>query len=83
MKYIKELISFLNELEERNIFYKIAKHREDAIMIEVVVPGERWEIELVTYESENECQVEIERFRSDGEISDENALSELFALFSE
>lgn len=83
MKYIKELICFLNELEEKNIFYKLSKYRENAIMIEVTVPGERWEIEAVSCAFDEECQVEIERFKSDGHIGEEKELNTLFALFSD
>ena len=48
MKSIKELIEFLNKLEENNIYYRLNKVRPDALMAEVAVPGERWEIEFVT-----------------------------------
>jgi hypothetical protein len=36
---IKELINFLNKLEESNIFYKLNKVRDEAIMVEISVPG--------------------------------------------
>ncbi|WP_268926523.1 hypothetical protein ACQRXC_26380 (plasmid) [Niallia taxi] len=39
---LKKLIDFLNKLELRNIFYKLNKVRDDAIMIEIAVPGQRW-----------------------------------------
>jgi hypothetical protein len=44
---LAEFISFLNKLETNNIFYKLNKVREEAIMIEVAVPGQRWEIEFM------------------------------------
>ena len=50
-------------------------------MIEITVPGERWEIEFVDYGED--VQVEIERFVSNGQIDDEAALDELFARFSD
>lgn len=49
-------------------------------MIEVDVPGERWEIEFVDYD--DEVHVEIERFRSNGKIYDESILEKLFAEYS-
>ena len=49
-------------------------------MIEVDVPGERWEIEFVDYG--DEVIVEIERFRSNGSIYDEPMLEKLFAHYS-
>jgi len=45
-------------------------------MIEVAVPGERWEIEY----SDND--IRIERFISDGIILDESAIKILFAQFT-
>jgi hypothetical protein len=48
--------------------------RDDAIAIEVTVPGERWEIEWL-----ESGDIEIEIFRSSGEIFDDQALSELLA----
>ncbi|MGG2028842.1 hypothetical protein AB1282_24340 [Gottfriedia sp. S16(2024)] len=42
MKTIKELIEFLNELETKNIYYRLNKTRDESIMVEVAVPGQRW-----------------------------------------
>ncbi len=50
-------------------------------MVQVNVPGQRWEIEFVDYG--DEVQVEVERFTSNGHIEDEAALAELFAKFSD
>ena len=47
----------------------------------MVVPGERWEIELADYG--DEFQWEVERFRSNGVLHDESAIEELFANFSD
>ena len=41
---IKGLIDFLNKLEARKIYFKLNKVRPDAIMVEVAVPGQRWEV---------------------------------------
>ena len=83
MKYIVELIELLEKLEEKKIYYKLNKVRENTIMIEVVVPGERWEIELNSYGTKEECDIEIERFIGNGEIHDESLLEELFEKFSD
>ncbi len=83
MKYIKELIDFLDKLEGNKIYYKLGKVRENTIMVEIAVPGERWEIEFNSYGTEHECDVEIEKFKGDGTIGDENELAKLFELFSE
>ena len=82
MKYIFELIGFLEKLEEKKIYYKLNKARENTIMIEVVVPGERWEIELNSYGTKEVCDIDIERFISNGEIHDESLFEELFGRFS-
>ena len=83
MKYIVELIELLEKLEEKKIYYKLNKVRENTIMIEVAVPGERWEIELNSYGTKEECDIEIERFVGNGEIHDESLLEELFEKFSD
>ena len=82
MVYIKDLIEFLEKLEKNKIYYKLGKVRENAIMIEVAVPGERWEIEFNSYGCKLDCDVEIERFKSDGIIEDEKELDVLFELFA-
>jgi len=65
-------------LNAARIHHSITSIRDDAIMIDAAVPGERWEIEVF-----EDGHVEIERYRSDGEIVDEAALVELFARFSD
>ena len=75
---LKELISFLNKLEENNIFYKLNKIRNEAIMVEVAVPGQRWEIEFL----ENGT-VDIEKFISDKDMYDAGELETLFKEFSD
>jgi len=70
-----QIIARLNAVR---IHHSITSIRDDAIMIDAAVPGERWEIEVF-----EDGHVEIERYRSDGEIVDEAALVELFARFSD
>lgn len=72
------LITFLNKLEEAKISHSLARHRDEALMVSVAVPGERWEIEFLI-----DGSVEVERFASDGEIYGEEALDELFVLYSD
>lgn len=76
---LQKLNDFLNELEERKIFYKLDKVRSEAIMVEVVVPGQRWEVEFM-----DDGSVEIEKFISDGGVMyDESELKNLFKNFSD
>jgi hypothetical protein len=42
-----DLLTFLNELRRVKIYYRLSQHRDDAIMVELAVPGERWEVEFL------------------------------------
>ncbi len=72
------LLLFLQNLEEQDISYTVAHDRDQAIMVAVAMPGERWEIEFL-----NDGSIEIEKFISSGEIFGEEALGELFARYAE
>ncbi|OQY43567.1 MAG: hypothetical protein B6247_31530 [Candidatus Parabeggiatoa sp. nov. 2] len=72
----EKLLQFLNRLEQEKIYYTLSHHRENAIMITVSLPGERWEIEFL-----EDGSVEVEQFKSHGEIYDENCLNDLFTHF--
>jgi hypothetical protein len=71
-------IQFLNELEQKKISYTLAHNREDAIMVIVAAPGERWEIEFLS-----DGSIEIEKFISTGEITGAESLGELFARYED
>lgn len=71
-----KLLDFLNELEAKKIYYKLNKVR-DAVMVEIAVPGERWEVEFFA-----DGSVEIEKFISSGEIFDKNEIAVLFEKHS-
>lgn len=73
-----KLIAFLSNLEQKGINYTLDHNRDQAIMVIVAVPGDRWEIEFLDNGS-----VEIERFTSNGEICGEEVLSDLFARYAE
>jgi hypothetical protein len=72
------IINFLNKLEKAHIFYSLSKSREDAVMVEITVPGEKWEVEY--FDNGN---IEIEVYKSDGEIHNEDKLDDLFKKFSD
>jgi hypothetical protein len=76
----RQFLDLLRRLDAAKIAHRLNQCREDALMIEVDIPGERWEIEFVDYD--DEVHVEIEKFRSSGTIYDETALAELFAIDS-
>lgn len=75
---IKRLLNFLNQLEESKVFYNLNKVRDDAIMVEISVPGQRWEVEFM----ENNT-VEVEKFISNGDYYDGKELDALFTDFAE
>ena len=75
------MLALLQRLREAGIAHALRQSRDEALLIEVNVPGQRWEIEFVDYG--DEVQVEIERFLSTGQIDGESALDELFAKFSD
>ena len=72
------LIEFLNKLERNKIFYKLSKMRRESLLIEVSVPGQKWEIEFM-----EDGGIEIEKFLSDGQIFDKNELEVLFNNYSD
>ncbi|MBE9161635.1 hypothetical protein [Tychonema sp. LEGE 06208] len=72
------ILLFLQRLGKQAIDYSLAHHRDEAVMVIVAVPGERWEIEFLS-----DGSVEVEKFFSNGEIAGEEALSELFDRYSE
>lgn len=77
-KTVNDLIDFLRKLEHSKISFTLNRYRNDAIMIIISVPGQRWEIEFM-----EDGTIEIEKFFSDGIIYDENVLNDLFSQFSD
>ena len=73
---LAKLIDFLNRLEKAKIYFRLNKIR-DSILVEVVVPGERWEIEFM-----RDGSIEIEKFKS-ANMYDESELDILFRDFSD
>ena len=66
------LLSLLSDPRGAHIAFKLNQDRDEAIMVEVAVPGERWEIEFL-----DDGSVEAEVFRSDGTIYDVSVLDHL------
>ena len=73
-----ELYRIIQVLRELGAHFELASHREDNVMLLVVVPGERWEVEVAS-----DGSIEIEVFKSDGTIHDESKLEELFERFKD
>ena len=75
---IKDLLSFLSRLKSENIYYKLSDPTDGAIMVEVAVPGERWEIEF-----HEDGQIGAEKFVSAGGVQNSDTLNDLFSRFAE
>lgn len=72
-------MAFLAELRLARIHFSLAQVRDEGIMVQVVVPGERWEIEFM-----DDGDVQVERFLSKGQIEHgDGALRELLSRFSD
>ena len=69
---MQRLIDFLNKLEDNHIYYRLNKVR-DAILVEIAIPGERWEVEFL-----RSGEIEVEKFISNGELCNASALDALF-----
>lgn len=69
-----KLTNFIEKLNEAKIDYRLTSVRGGIVMVQLAIPGERWEIEFMP-----DGQVEVEKFisSSDG-LSGEEVLAELF-----
>ncbi|MBI4602044.1 MAG: hypothetical protein HY721_08790 [Planctomycetes bacterium] len=72
------LYELLDRLRQAKIHYRIRDDRERAVSIDIAVPGERWEIDLLA-----DGSLEVEVFKSDGSIHGKAKLGELFRRFSD
>ena len=67
------VLAFLERLKAARLSYRL-DHVRDALMVCLAVPGERWEVEFF-----DDGTIEVERFRSSGEIEGGDAIEMLFA----
>ena len=75
---LEKLLDFLSELDRRKIFFKLTRVRDEAIMVEIAVPGERREVEFF-----GDGRVEVEIFKSPGVIGGEEELDRLLKEFAD
>ncbi len=79
MNPLQKLLDFLTELDNRQIFHRLSRVRPETILVEIAVPGERWEVEFFA-----DGKVEVEVFGpSHGIIGGEEVLHRLFKEFSD
>jgi hypothetical protein len=80
---MQKLSEFLDELNEKKIYYWLSRVR-DSIMVEIIVPGQRWEVEFM-----DDGTIEIEKFITTGqifcckELSGCKEIEEFFSEFSD
>lgn len=74
----ERMLGFLERLKQAKISHEVASYREGALSVVVRGPGAYWEVDFL-----DDGTIDVERFVSSGHISDESALEELFASFSD
>ena len=73
MTKLSKLTKFLDRLDEADMHYTLSSVREAAVMVGITVPGERWEVEFMA-----DGDVEVEVFKSGGDIHEFSMIDELF-----
>jgi hypothetical protein len=78
----QSLLDFLIRLDEARLHYSLTHFRDETVAVEVVVPGERWEVEFFA-----DGTVEVEVFSSVGpagiKLEGVEAIERLFARHAE
>ena len=77
MDTYRQVLDLLAKLRAAKIYFRLDYVREEAILIEVVVPGQRVEIEFM-----GDGKIDVERFRSDGKMEDSAAIDQLLMDYS-
>lgn len=67
-----KLLEVLTRLRDAGVHTALRQDRDGAVSIDVAVPGERWEVDVLS-----DGSVEVEVFRSDGTIAGEGELANL------
>ena len=73
MSDLSKLTSLLDRLDEAEIHYTLSSVSEGAIMVGIDASEEHWEVEFM-----NDGDIEVEIFKSDGQIFDLSILEDLF-----
>lgn len=73
MSKLSKLTQFLDRLDDADFHYTLSSVTEDAVIVAVRTGDERWEFEF-----SGNGDVEVETFKSDGEIGDASMIGDLF-----
>jgi hypothetical protein len=65
------LLDFLNRLDQAHISYQLRNTRPDSVMIDISLPGWRWEVEFMV-----DGSIDIERYRSVAGVENDPGLLE-------
>jgi len=68
------LLNVLDRLRAAGVHFSLRQDRENAVSVDVAVPGQRWEVDVLA-----DGSVEVEVFKSDGVIGDESTLDALLS----
>ena len=75
---MEKLFAFLARLEAHKIHFVLKRIRDESILIDIAVPGQRWEVEFM-----EDGTIEVEVFKSPGVIEGDEALERLFKEFGD
>jgi hypothetical protein len=75
---LEKLLNFTQRLDAVKIHYRLSRPRNEAIMVEIAVPGERWEVEFFA-----DSHVEVEVFGGSTGVVGEERLQSLFDRHSD
>jgi hypothetical protein len=78
MTAVSAAATLCRELDRRRVTHNLLIVRDEALMVSVALPGERWEIEFF-----DDGHVELERFTSQGVIDAPTVVSDLLARLDE
>lgn len=73
-----KIFEIISDLQISKISFSLEITREDAITVLVAVPGQRWEIDVF-----KDGEVDVEVFRSNGDIFGREQLSDMIKKFSD
>jgi len=73
MSELSELTGLLDRLDAAEIQYTLASVSEGSIVVGIDVPDEHWNVEFM-----DDGDIEVEIFKSDGQVFDYSVVEDLF-----